>query len=119
MIHPLIKVSDLDFANDIAPSLDTLEEARNLLTEVENAPGNVGLHLKLKRLKLSHTTNRFPKSSGSWIDNTQKDIKVRIAQAWVAYNKLSKICKSNLNRNLKTRLFMTTVESVLLYGCES
>jgi len=44
---------------------------------------------------------------------------VRKAQVWVACNKLSEIWKSNLNRNLKIRLFMTTVESVLLYGCES
>ena len=56
---------------------------------------------------------------GSWTNNTQKDIKLRIAQAWVACNKLSKIWKSNLNRNLKTRLFVTTVESILLYGNES
>ena len=55
----------------------------------------------------------------SWIDNTRKDIKVRIAQAWVACNKFSEIWKSNLNRNLKTRLLATTVESSLLYGCES
>ena len=56
---------------------------------------------------------------GSWTNNTQKDIKVRIAQAWVACNKLSKIWKSNFNRSLKTRLFVTTIESVLLYGCKS
>jgi len=54
---------------------------------------------------------------GSWIDNTLKD--VRKAQAWVACNKLSKIWKSNFNRHLKVRLFVLTVESVPLYGCES
>ena len=56
---------------------------------------------------------------GSWIDNTLKDMNTRKAQAWVACNKLTKIWKSNLNRNLKARLFTAIVESVLLYGCES
>ena len=56
---------------------------------------------------------------GSWIDSTLKDINVRKAQAWVACNKLTKIWKSNLKRDMKVRLFVSTVESVLLYGCES
>ena len=133
--HPPIKVSDLDFADDIALTLNTLEEAQNLLFEVEIAAGNVGLHLNAKKTEIitynqpiteiKSVSNEKIKNVedfkylGSWIDNTQKDIKVRIAQAWVACNKLIKIWKSNLNRNLKVRLFVTTVESVLLYGCES
>ena len=133
--HPPIEVSDLDFADDIALTLNTLEEAQNLLFEVEIAAGNVGLHLNAKKTEIitynqpiteiKSVSNEKIKNVedfkylGSWIDNTQKDIKVRIAQAWVACNKLIKIWKSNLNRNLKVRLFVTTVESVLLYGCES
>ena len=102
---------------------------------MEIAAGNVGLHLNAKKTEMitynqpiaeikSLSNEKIKnvedfKYLGSWIDNTQKDIKVRIAQAWIACNKLTKIWKSNLNRNLKERLFVTTVESVLLYGCES
>ena len=39
--------------------------------------------------------------------------------AWKACNKLTKIWKSTLSKNLKIKLFHATVESVLLYGCET
>ena len=102
---------------------------------MEIAAGNVGLHLNAKKTEMitynqpiaeikSLSNEKIKnvedfKYLGSWIDNTQKYIKFRIAQGLVACNKLNKIWKSNLNRNLKERLFVTTVESVLLYGCES
>ena len=54
---------------------------------------------------------------GSWVQSTKQDIKVRKAMAWKACNKLTKIWKSTLSRNLKIKLFHATVESVLLYGC--
>ena len=54
----------------------------------------------------------------SWIRNSEKDIKVRKAKAWVACHKLDKVWKSNLTNSLKIRLFTATVESVLLYGLE-
>ena len=39
--------------------------------------------------------------------------------AWIAFNKLDKIWKSNLSKSFKKKLFCSTVESVLLYGCET
>jgi len=39
--------------------------------------------------------------------------------AWRACNKMDQIWKSNLNRTLKIRLLTSTVEAVLLYGCET
>ena len=41
------------------------------------------------------------------------------AQDWRACNKLSNIWKSTLPRDMKLRLFTTTVEPVLIYGAES
>ena len=55
------------------------------------------------------------KSLGSWID----DMKTRKAQALVACNKLGKIWKSKLCRELKVMVFLATVESVFLYGSET
>ena len=56
---------------------------------------------------------------GSWVQSTEQDIKVRKAMAWKACSKLTKIWKSTLSRNLKIKLFHATVESVLLYGCDT
>ena len=53
------------------------------------------------------------------MESSAKDIKQRKAAAWRACGKLTKIWKSSLPRRLKLRLFAATVESVLLYGCES
>ena len=56
---------------------------------------------------------------GSWVRSTEQDIQVRKAMVWKVCNKLTKIWKSTLSRNLKIKLFHATVESVLLYGCET
>ena len=39
--------------------------------------------------------------------------------AWKACDKLTKIWKSILPRSIKIGLFISTVKSVLLYGCEA
>ena len=48
--------------------------------------------------------------------NSEKDMSVRKALAWQACHKLTKVWKSSLSRNIKIRLFVATVETVLLYG---
>ena len=56
---------------------------------------------------------------GSYIGSTEKDIQVRKALAWRALHSLKKVWKSSMNADLKRNLFRTTVEAILLYGCES
>ena len=53
------------------------------------------------------------------MQSSEKDFKVRKALAWSACHKLRKIWNSTLSRTIKARLFIATVESVLLYGCET
>jgi hypothetical protein len=50
---------------------------------------------------------------------TEKDLRIRKAKAWAACHKLKKIWKSNLRKGLKIRLFVATVESMLLYGSKT
>ena len=50
---------------------------------------------------------------GSWIDGTERDIKVRKAKAWAALHRLQNIWKSKLSKSLKVRLFIAACESVL------
>ena len=45
--------------------------------------------------------------------------RIRKAKAWAACHKLKKMWKSDLKRSLKIRLFVSTVESILLYGAET
>ena len=44
---------------------------------------------------------------------------MRKALAWTACHKLRKVWRSRLRRQIKERLFIATVESVLLYGAET
>ena len=53
------------------------------------------------------------------MENTDKDFKVRKALAWSACHKLRKIWTSTLSKRITIRLFIATVESVLLYGAET
>ena len=53
------------------------------------------------------------------MSSSEEDMKIRIALAWLACHKLSRIWRSNLKKRLKTRLFIATVESVLLYNANT
>ena len=59
------------------------------------------------------------KDLGSWINSSEKDIKVRKALAWNALHRMHVIWKSKISLPLKRRLFVTTVESVLTYGSKT
>ena len=52
---------------------------------------------------------------GGWMKCCEHDVKARKAEAWMACHKLKKIWK----REIKIRLFLVTVESVLLYNSET
>ena len=56
---------------------------------------------------------------GAWTYISASDISVRNALAWSACHILKKVWSSELKRQLKERLFIATVESVLLYGSET
>ena len=56
---------------------------------------------------------------GSWVDDSFKDINIRKALAWKALNSMSRVWTSSMNPGLKRRFFVATVESILIYGCES
>ena len=129
-------VTDLDFADDIALLSEEIDQAQKLLQRVETSVGKVGLKmnaaktkymafnqkgtscLKTNEGKVLEEVKDF-KYLGSLMESSPKDIKARKAAAWRACNKLGKIWKSHMSRKLKERLFLSTVESVLLYGCEA
>ena len=133
---PPVIVTDLDFADDIALLSEEIHQAQSFLSRVETEAERVGLYInaaKTEVMQYNHTEEVALKSKsgdpikvvdnfkylGAWMANSEKDINVRKALAWQACHKLSTIWKSNLNRSIKIRLFRATVETVLLYGCNT
>ena len=56
---------------------------------------------------------------GSWVESSEKDVSIRKALAWKALNSMGNIWKSSMRRELKIKFFIATIESILLYGCET
>ena len=134
--NPKVAIADTDFADDIALLADAVKEAQELLTSVETECKKVGLGIngpKTKALAYNienpqplHTSDGTAleykddfKYLGAWVDQSAKDIAVRKALAWKALNGMQKIWASSMNTELKKRFFLATVESILLYGCET
>ena len=134
--HPKEVLADLDFADDIALLSDAIKQAQELLLRVETECNKVGLGLNGPKTKflaynvegelqlcsrdgtVLEQKDDF-KYLGSMVNETNKDIAARKALAWGALNDMNKIWKSSMSPDLKKRFFIATVESILLYGCES
>ena len=56
---------------------------------------------------------------GARVSSTEKDLKIRKGQAWAALHKLNPIWRSSCSLELKRRVFVALVESILLYGATS
>ena len=130
-------ITDVDFADDIALISEDMDKANEFLLRVESAAASVGLHINEGKTKVM-TLNMEDRSSdlqsrsgeaiekvddfiylGSWIESTEREIRVRKGKAWGALHRLKDIWKSKLSKSLKIRLFIAACESVLLYGSET
>ena len=56
---------------------------------------------------------------GSRVNSSERDIKARKTLVWKVLKSMKRVRKSSVSNEMKTRLFIATVGSVLLYGCES
>ena len=135
---PAKLICDLDFADDIVLLSSELEQAKQLVLNVEAECRKVGLELNVKKTKsmffnvqscsiytskgheikqsLLENGDQDFKYLGSWCCK-DRDIQTRKSLAWKSLNKMEKIWKSNLDTNLKVRLFRATIETILLFGC--
>ena len=132
-----VHFSDVEFADDIGLIADSIADIQSILSRVESAANAVGLYMNVGKTKymtanimgpdvpiLGNSGDRIEKKDnflylGSWIKNTEDDIKVRKVKAWAACHMLKRIWTSNIKKSIKIRLFTATVESVLLYGSET
>ena len=131
----------LIFADDIVLMSNTIQQAQQLLINVEKECKGVGLALNSAKTKamyinsevveplwnnegdeieqaLTEAGNHDFKYLVSWCDKN-RDISTRKALAWRSINKLDKIWKSNIDEKLKIMLFRATTETILLYGCQT
>ena len=130
------KIADTEFADDIALLSDSIQEVQELLNTLEVEAAKVGLQMNESKTKylIENIESPVPIVSkagksiervgdflyfGSWISTMERDIKIRKAKAWAACHKLKTLWKSKLRRQLKIRIFIACVESVLLYGSET
>ena len=56
---------------------------------------------------------------GAWSESIEKDFGMRKALAWSSCHMLRKVWSSTLSQKMKVRLFVGTVERVLLYDAET
>ena len=91
-----------------------------------NAKKTKGLAFNIEEPAPLHTSDGIElewvedfKYLGAWVESSEKDINVRKALAWKALNGMSEIWKSSMQSELKIRFFIATIESILLYGCET
>ena len=133
---PPITITYMDFADDIALVSEGIKEAQEKLTRVVKSAKRVELSMNTGKTKYMsyNTIQQFEikaidgsnlkrvedfKYLGACIDSSAKDLKIRKALSWRTCHQMRNIWKSTLSRKMKLRLMHTTVESVLLYGCET
>ena len=133
---PPITITYMDFVDDISLVSKVIKEAKEMLTRVEKSAKRVGLSMNIGKTKyMSYNTNQqFEIKAidgsnlkrdedfnylGAWIDSSPNDLIIRKALALRTCHQMRNIWKSTLSRKMKLRLMHTTVESVLLYGCET
>ena len=129
--NPANKLTDVDYADDLAITADTVLDAEKLLHLLEDAAKDVGLYVnasKTEHMNFNQEGTIKTKAGnsiksieyfiylGGESNSTEKDFKIRIAKAWAALNKMNSVWKSNLSDKLKREFFRATVEKVLLYG---
>ena len=125
--HEPVILTDTDFADDIPTISEEMEQAQNMLRNIEIEGAKVGFRLNAKKTEMmlfnqsvqmdviSRDENKIKvvdnfKYVGAWMHSSEKDFEARKAQAWSACHKLKKIWSLNLSKKFKIRLFITTVE---------
>lgn len=134
---PAVKVTDLDFADDLALLSDSIQQAQQLVQDLEHAAKLTGLSMnptKTEHMVINIASEASNISSvngdiikrvedfkylGSYIAESKKDFNTRKGMAWSACIKLQKVWTSGISDRLKVKFFRACVEPVLLYGSET
>ncbi|KAH7697187.1 endonuclease-reverse transcriptase [Aphelenchoides avenae] len=133
------KLTDLDYADDLALLSDSWEELQRFIDRVAELAERFGLRLKPSKCKLIST---FPDADqpicvygeaieevpsfcylGSIIaanGSVKEDVTQRIAKARAAFAMLHRcLWKSNVSREMKLRVYITAIRPILSYAAET
>ena len=129
----LKKITDADFANDIAILANTPNQVETLLHSLGQAAATgIGLHVNA-HITVYMCYNQTGDIStldgtslklvdkftylGSSISSTEKDIDTWLTKAWTTIDRLSITWKSDLTDKMKRSFFPVVVILILLLGC--
>ncbi|KAI8508065.1 hypothetical protein Bbelb_143050 [Branchiostoma belcheri] len=134
------RLSDLDFADDIAGLAESTKDLQALVSEIGTTAGGIGLTISGKKTKNMLTGSHPPPTSvfidgkeveivqnftylGSSINSNgdmDKELDCRVGKASAAFNQLGKLWR-NKKLSIKTKMsfYNSNVLSTLLYGCET
>ena len=130
--YPAKRITDADYADDIAILANTPNQAETLLHSLERVVAGLGHHVNAHKTEYmcfnqADDISTLDGSSlklvdkftylGSSVSSTEKDIDTRLTKAWTAIDKLSIILKSDLTDKMKRSFFQAAVVSILLCGC--
>ena len=135
-VNPEIRLTDLDFADDISLLDGSISDARNHIINLSENAAQVGLKINVDKTKLMtplSTQNDIvlPDGSiirqvdefkylGSMMSTSHADLNVRRGQAWSAFWSMKTLWRAkDVTLDLKIRIFKTTCLSILLYGSEA
>ena len=129
--YPAKRITDANYADDIALLANTPNQAEALLHSLERAAAWIGLHInahKTEYMCFNQAGNISTQDGtslklvdkftylGSSVSSTEKDIDTRLTKTWIVIDKLSVIWKLDLTDKLKRSFFQAAVVSILLYG---
>ena len=130
--YPAKRITDADYADDIALLANTPNQAETLLHSLERAAAGIGLHVNAQKTEFMCFSQKGDISTldgtslklvdkftylGSSVASTEKEIDTRLMKAWTAIDRLSIIWKSKLTDKMKHSFFQAAVVSIPLYGC--
>ena len=130
--YPTQTITDADYFDYIALLANTPSQAETLLFNLEQAPADIGLHVKADKTEYTCFNQRGDISTlngcslklvdnftylRSSISSTEIDINTRLAKSLIAIDWLSVIWKSDLTDKIKRCFFQAAVVPILLYGC--
>ena len=129
------KLTDLDFADDIALLDDNINTAILHFNKIKTEAERVGLQINNEKTKyitynIENIIEEFDKINikkvknfcylGANIDDTLADVRNRIQKAWTIFWKLRKIWQNNnISLETKIKIHKALCISVLLYNCET
>ena len=126
--YPAQTITDADYADDIAPLVNTPAQAETLLYGLERAAGGIGLHVNADKTEYMCFNQRDDISSLKGGPLKQVDKFTDQGNCFInreshqhanskGIDRLSVIWKSDLTDKIKRSFFQAAVVSILLYRC--